>query len=686
MNNEKENMFQKNESDKKIKPIYIPGISESGSEKYLGEKIKPIYIPGVSDQESDMVSRENNQTNPIIIEKPENSKASVVSGDKKGNCNLNPNEFLWKADLTSNGSRIGGDNLMESTTNNMEFKPQLNTNIGFPSPAWNTYAYGMNGLVNSNMNRKEIPCESAKRVPGKQPYQRAELQYVNGYYQVVVFYQSGANRMATMRNIYGRCQVCRVEYETEAIKERKFQIRFENGVMVLGKQKGLTEDKLYTYFTGAGIDLKRELPEIPEKAIKEAFFSFFKGWIENTPDKVTIDGRAGWVLGKWLCAEYNPYTEREAVPNLPIMSKNFGMNQFGEDDSKWLKVFPLYREIEDETYRILFLETLVEGILASMFNEKKANIKYFLNLVLTESMQIEPFCKFFQIFNRGQMQYYELSGKEKAEEYLKKIKDEVMILHTANGISKYKQNQEKERLNRIVDEVCYGAGHGSIVVINSEETDLPEGINIFLNTSFITERMSQLLQQDVVGAFLQKLVSWIEKEPSRLSAILSGVSSESILLNEVQTVLETFCRCEGVDMYKELGVTKETIKEINSKFEDMEDELDVSKIVEMIRANMRKFYVADIQKKKYTENTCYFDSETMWIPKEILDKMLLWGGIENKIRALNKLKEERILLGKRKLTSKISVEGHKIECYKIEKAVLNTQGKVDIESIGKETK
>ena len=94
MNNEKENMFQKNESDKKIKPIYIPGISESGSEKYLGEKIKPIYIPGVSDQESDMVSRENNQTNPIIIEKPENSKASVVSGDKKGNCNLNPNEFL----------------------------------------------------------------------------------------------------------------------------------------------------------------------------------------------------------------------------------------------------------------------------------------------------------------------------------------------------------------------------------------------------------------------------------------------------------------------------------------------------------------------------------------------------------------------------------------------------------------
>ena len=94
---------------------------------------------------------------------------------------------------------------MESTTNNMEFKPQLNTNIGFPSPAWNTYAYGMNGLVNSNMNRKEIPCESAKRVPGKQPYQRAELQYVNGYYQVVVFYQSGTNRMATMRNIYGRC-------------------------------------------------------------------------------------------------------------------------------------------------------------------------------------------------------------------------------------------------------------------------------------------------------------------------------------------------------------------------------------------------------------------------------------------------------------------------------------------------
>ena len=51
--------------------------------------------------------------------------------------------------------------------------------------------------------------------------------------------------------------------------------------------------------------------------------------------------------------------------------------------------------------------------------------------LLTEGMQIEPFCKLFQVFNRDRIECYELSGKEKPEDYLKRTKDQVMILHTA---------------------------------------------------------------------------------------------------------------------------------------------------------------------------------------------------------------------------------------------------------------
>lgn len=110
----------------------------------------------------------------------------------------------------------------------------------------------------------------------------------------------------------------------------------------------------------------------------------------------------------------------------------------------------------------------------------------------------------FQVFNRDPLECYELGGKEKPEKYLRGAKDQVMVLHSTSGGLKYKLQQREDQLKRIVDAVCYGDGHGSGVVINYEQTDLEGGINILLDSSFVTERMSELLKQDVVGDFWQK--------------------------------------------------------------------------------------------------------------------------------------------------------------------------------------
>lgn len=533
--------------------------------------------------------------------------------------------------------------------------------------------------------------EQPKQVPGKQAYRKAEVQFTsNGYLQITVSYSS-FQTCAVVKQLYGGYQIFKLEYESDASKDRRFQIVFGSGIIVLGKQKGLTGDALYRYFMGAGVDLKDEkLAELPVNAVKEALYVFFKKQIEGAR-KIAVDGKAGWLNGtwNWLCTENNLYTDREVVPNLPIMNKKFWTKDFKQIDSNWMKVFDLYKEIPNESYRILFLEILVGGVLSSKFNEAGASMKCFLNLVLMEGMQIEPFCRMFLVFNRDQLECYELSGREKPEKYLMSTKDQVMVLHSTSGASKYKLQQKEDHLKRIVDDVCYGDGRGSVVVINSEWTDLEEGINILLDSSFVTERMSELLKLDVVGDFLQKFISWVSNcgyGHPQVENILHTVTCKSSVLNEVQQILEVFCESQGLDLYERLGITKEVAQEVNADPFCMEDELSVSDIIATIRNQMGAFHIEDRNRGKYADDACYQNKETTWIPVAIMDHIFEQDGIRDKASALKLLKREKILIARDKLTTRITMEGHRIECYRLKSSALNSRGKVELVLLGKETK
>ena len=609
---------------------------------------------------------------------------------------------LWQQDIASYGNQTnsipvaGQQSIATENQVNIEAQPSVTDGMHYTDQLCRIQQLQQtfletSGAVSAASSPEVSLVEQPKQAPGKQAYTKAEVQFTSdGYLQITVFYRS-FQECAVVKQLCGGYQIFKLEYESDPSKNRRFQIVFGSGIIVLGNQKGLTEETLYKYFVGAGVDLKAgRLEDLPVKAVKEALYVFFKKQIEGAY-KIAVDGKGGWLNGtwNWLCTENNPYTDREVVPNLPIMNKKFWTKDIKQIDSNWMKVFDLYKEIPNESYRILFLEILVGGVLSSKFNEAGASMKCFLNLVLMEGMQIEPFCRMFLVFNRDQLECYELSGREKPEKYLMSTKDQVMVLHSTSGASKYKLQQKEDHLKRIVDDVCYGDGRGSVVVINSEWTDLEEGINILLDSSFVTERMSELLKLDVVGDFLQKFISWVSNcgyGHPQVENILHTVTCKSSVLNEVQQILEVFCESQGLDLYERLGITKEVAQEVNADPFCMEDELSVSDIIATIRNQMGAFHIEDRNRGKYADDACYQNKETTWIPVAIMDHIFEQGGIRDKASALKLLKREKILIARDKLTTRITMEGHQIECYRLKSSALNSRGKVELVLLGKETK
>lgn len=697
----------------KVKPVYIPNTYTDALDKELQASKDVKVIPPVSKPEKTTTVYKTDTQKPLAFTGQSGLNAApniTFEAALKENPVIQSymqtpdmynfpwcQEWMWYGNHNNDVSAVSMQNIDTQNMTDPEPQSQIEKRQNYTDQILRVQQLQqpltvINGIAPIDNATEISVVNQPKQAPGKQTYKRAEVQFTNdGHWQIAVLY-SDSQKCAVMKQIWGNYQIFKLEYENTPSKDRKFQIIFESGITVLGKQKGLTEDSLYRYFIGAGVDLKDEkMAELPEKAVKEALYVFFKKQIESAR-KIIVDGRAGWQkeIWNWLCAENNLYTDREVVPNLPIMNKLFWTKNFEEIDCNWLKIFEFYKEIPDESYRVLFMEMLVGGVLSSKLNEAKTSIKFFLNLVLTEGMQIEPFCKLFQVFNRDRIECYELSGKEKPEDYLKRTKDQVMILHTTSGASDYKLRQGCERLNQIVDAVCYGAGHGSVVVINSERTDREEGINILLDSSFITERMSELLKQDVVGDFLQKFILWVMNRgygQPQVENILHTVTCNSSVLDKVRQILEAFCKSQGLDLYEMLGTSEEAAREINADPLCMENELSVSDIVETIRTEIRVFQMAKRSNGKYADDTCYYDTETIWVPVTIMERIFELGEVHDKVGVLKALKQEKVLLGKNKLTTTITtVDEKKLECYRLKLSALNSRGKVELASLGKETK
>ena len=239
-----------------------------------------------------------------------------------------------------------------------------------------------------------VPVDNKKNYPGKQAYSNAEV--ICGAYCLCinVTYPSGETQLEYFPNLMLPVRVAHLVVENPNVKDQRlFLISFGNGIFVIGNQKKANKENLYDWFMGA-THAGLQSNKISKAAIKDALYAWFKYSIENTKDKMHISGKAGWENGCWLCAEWNPYTERSAMPELSLMHKYFHQVTVASEDNHMLhEFFKFFTEIKDLTKRVFFLETLASGILSSLLNAEGIRCDCFMNLILENGTQIESFMR-----------------------------------------------------------------------------------------------------------------------------------------------------------------------------------------------------------------------------------------------------------------------------------------------------
>ena len=144
--------------------------------------------------------------------------------------------------------------------------------------------------------------------------------------------------------------------------------------------------------------------------------------------------------------------------------------------------------IENRYCRIVMLEMIVSGVLASLFQDAEIYSDHFLNFVLVGRRDKELFCHLYQVFNRGRWQIQEASDKEKViSDNIRGINDEILIVSMPDGLDAYGQRKSEKNLNRIVNKICRRdcsslnipwKVNASLVVLNEFVSDLDSAINI----------------------------------------------------------------------------------------------------------------------------------------------------------------------------------------------------------------
>ena len=536
-----------------------------------------------------------------------------------------------------------------------------------------------------------VPVDNKKNYPGKQAYSNAEV--ICGAYCLCinVTYPSGETQLEYFPNLMLPVRVAHLVVENPNVKDQRlFLISFGNGIFVIGNQKKANKENLYDWFMGA-THAGLQSNKISKAAIKDALYAWFKYSIENTKDKMHISGKAGWENGCWLCAEWNPYTERSAMPELSLMHKYFHQVTVASEDNHMLhEFFKFFTEIKDLTKRVFFLETLASGILSSLLNAEGIRCDCFMNLILENGTQIESFMRLFQVFNRNKMEYLDLTGRMNADEILEDSKDEVLVLGMLQGSSDYMKKQGTEKLNKIVRAVCYENCHCTVVALNCIRSDEEEAVNIYVGPSFITETMKEILNGKAVDEFLQKFVTWVGNNMKKVKYIIrDAAKAKETFWNTVWEILLDFGSAYDINIAEMLDVLVDRTPQelIDALRADSEMEVDADGVFVKIRQGIKEFHVVEKNGTKwdvYEQNACYLDSEGLYIPCEIFGEILECSDEGAVSKVVEAIAQADAFANNKRYRSTIHVANTRVRAYKIKRSVLEGEGKVAIKALGKE--
>ena len=560
----------------------------------------------------------------------------------------------------------------------------------------NSIRNDVNKALNDNKKCIESMSRKNKKLIGK-PSIRMDG---NGRYSIAQMYEDYSFcGSPLLGNVSGECYVYRLSFPKLCRNPRKYvMLAFKNGgkLIICDKEK-VTGTNLYTWFLEAEIEFYQG---IKGKLVNEALFDYFAPKIANARNIAQIDVMAGWAQSQWRYAETLQTVIPKGMPPLPILDKHFSTEYRGKELlEKFLKGIG---SIESKHYRVMMLETLVSGVLASLFQEVGIYSNYFLNFVLVGRLDKELFCRLYQVFNRGTWEIQEADVRSKLiSDYVRTINDEVLIVHVPSDKDPHSRKNIERNLGDIVNKICERdcsslniswKVNGTLVVLNEYVSDMDSAINIIADKHTLTSELIDMLRGNAVDAFLYELVTYVEAHMAEVRAVIKKWSINQdgnmslVLLKAIWEILLEFARDRGIDLATVGGIPGSPDWEVMWHSLTDRQEMD-ERMVKAVRRSMSELYVKEkCYGCRYVKNGCYYDQEYFWIPVKVFKEIMKTNRIpSNKYReTLVKWKQQELLLPDESgVTYKLRVDGVAIQTYRFRKALFDLPLFIPIEGLGK---
>lgn len=500
-------------------------------------------------------------------------------------------------------------------------------------------------------------------------------------------------------NIRGNWKIYRLAFTKTVQDTDKFAIAFTtNGVWVIGNLNKNNGKNLYEYFVKAGIVFN---PEIRRTQIQEALFVHFSPLIENCADRLELPELGGWSGNRFLCAENFLYLKRQDFPDLPILHKKFKF--IDKAQKQCYRYFEIVQNICRWQDRILVMLWPVMGILSSIIAEEGIENKFYLNFILMEEVDQKLFNRIFQVFNRERNLTIGADMNDKIlKKELSEVNDEVIIIDaTASINSAYIKRKTEENVKRIINKICkndtnFGikrAVNAALVILNTSLIADKRALNVFVTKEFIADKrkVEEALQNNAIEAFLSTYICFAQEHMGDIRSTIRKYKNEEVeekkgVLRMTWEIEKMFWESEGVDLAKMVKIPGRI--DFDLLCEDLYDSDSLLEVfIQVVRKEICHFFVMEKgQNKALEKSVCFYKNNDLWIPPQILDRMLNRNGLlPQRLQILSELKSKEIIqTDSEGLTRRLQIDGKRFEAFQFKRDFFNKPGSVDITDLGKE--
>lgn len=597
------------------------------------------------------------------------------------------------------------------------FNKPFTTNVG----GYGTTPYGVSSsdlemlyhlrMINTNTNYTQQQMQeyldiTEKRIQAATRKQRRcrinqiVVTQENGEIILVDVYNDGYREARQfILNICGNWKIYRLVFSKTVQQTEKFAIAFiTNGVWVIGNVNKNSGKNLYEYFVKAGIVFN---PEIRRTQIQEALFAHFSPLIENSVDRLELPELGGWNGNRFLYAENFLYLKRQDFPELPILHKKF---KFIDTAQKhYDNYFEIIQNISRWQDRILVMLWPVIGILSSIIEEEGIENSIYLNFILVEEIEQKLITGIFQIFNREKSVTIGADMNEKnLKQELSEVNDEVIIVDATTCMeSAYGKRKAEENVKKIVNKVCknsttFGikrAVNTALVILNTSLIADKKALNVFVTKEFIKDKrkVAEALQNNAMEAFLSSYICFAQEHMRDIRCAIRKYKNEEVeekkgVLRMAWEIVKMFWESEGFDLAQMVKIPGRI--DFDLLYEDIYDSDSLLEVfIQVVRKEICHFFVLEKGQKKVLEKSaCFYKNNDLWIPPQILDRMLGRNGLlPQRLQILSELKRKEIIqTDSEGLTRRLQIDGKRFEAFQFKRDFFNKPGWVDIADLGKE--